>query len=169
MIDLVVQIQKDENSEAAALRKALVEGVGADTAHFIQGTVALLENDIEQAEVHLKQAAKANPNLPGILNNLAVAMAAKEGADLAKALKLAEAAVERLPNHPYIRETRGQILCKMKKYGDAISDLEFALQATELAVPIHRSLAEAYDALGQTELAEEHRKLSDSTQSTSKR
>ncbi len=37
VIDLVVQVQKDENSESAALREILVKGVGADTAHFIQG------------------------------------------------------------------------------------------------------------------------------------
>ncbi len=106
MIDLVVQVQKDENSEAATIRKSFVDGVGADTAHFIQGTVALLDNDIERAEVHLKQAAKANPNLPGVLNNLAVAMAAKENADLGTALNLANAAVERLPNHPIFAKKR---------------------------------------------------------------
>ncbi len=168
VIDLVVQVQKDEKSEAATLRKVLVDGVAADTAHFIQGTVALLENDIEQAEVHLKQAAKANPNLPGILNNLAVAMSAKEDADLGTALNLANAAVERMPNHPYLRETRGQILFKMKKYGDAIGDLEFALKADELAEPIHRSLAEIYDALGQKELAEGHRNSAVSSQNRPK-
>ncbi len=167
--DLVLQVRKDDAVEASQLREALVKGMSADIGHFIEGTVALLENDVEKAQIHLFQAAKGNRELPGIMNNLAVAMASRPNPDLEGALVVSSAAVERLPDHPYLRETRGQILCKMKRYGDAISDLEFALSAPELAEPIHRSLAEAYDALGQTQLAEEHRKLSGSSQSSSER
>ncbi len=73
-----------------------------------------------------------------------------------------------MPNHPYLRETRGQILFKMKKYGMQLAILSLHFRPTNWPEPIHRSLAEVYDALGQKELAEEHRKRADSSQSTSK-
>jgi hypothetical protein len=159
IIDLVFQVRENKNEEIKTLGRALVSGLSSDSAHFIRGTLALMQDDVESAKLHLEQAVKANPNLPGVLNNLAVAIAAKEGGDLEYALKLSEAAVGQMQEHPYIRETRGQILCKLKRYSDAIPDLEYALRAPELANQVHSSLAEAYEALGQKQLAEQHREL----------
>ncbi len=62
-----------------------------------------------------------------------------------------------MPDHPYFRDTRGQILVKLGRYQDAIPDLEVALQAPELAKDVHRALALAYEGLGLKDLAEAHR------------
>lgn len=157
---------ESKNNELTILREALVQGVqekgiSTDTSHFILGTIALNEGQIDKATHHLDIALKTNPNLPGVLNNLACAITEQENPDWERALRLSESALRSMPNHAYLRETRGQILLRLKRYPDAISDLEFALAAKELAPKIRPSLAEAYDAIGEQELAERHRQLAE--------
>ncbi len=157
-----VRAAQSENNELFVLREALVqavEGVDPDTSHFILGTVALNEGNVDDAAHHLEIAARNNPNLPGLLNNLAVAISESQNPDYERALRLSEAAVRQMPGHPYIRETRGQILLKLERYTDAIADLEFALKAEELRPPIREGLAIAYAALGQDDIAQRQREL----------
>lgn len=159
VIGALFECRKNQNQEVLTLRTALIKGVDVDTAHFIRGTVALLNNEFAEAKVHLELAGKFSPNMPGVLNNLAVAMTNLEESELESALTFSNAAIERIPDHPYFRETRGQILLKLGRFREAIGDLEFALRATELAGAIHPSLATAYEGLGQPDLAESHRQL----------
>ncbi|MFK7735259.1 MAG: hypothetical protein AB8B50_04475 [Pirellulaceae bacterium] len=160
-----VQAAESKNNELVVLREALVrsiDGIQPDTSHFILGTIALREGDTKKASYHLEIAAKNNPQLPGILNNLADSLLREETPDLERALRLSNAAIRNMtkqPNHPYLRETRGQILLKMKRYADAISDLELALKAEELRPQVRESLAIAYEALGATEIATRQRQL----------
>lgn len=154
-----VEAAKSENNELFVLREAIVQGMGSDTAHFILGTIALNQGKIEEAKNHLEIAAQNNPNLPGLLNNLAFAMTQEETPDLERALRLSEAAVRTMPTHPYLRETRGQILLRLERYTEAIADLEFALAATELRPAIRPSLAKAYAAIGQAETAQRQLEL----------
>ncbi|MFN3190753.1 MAG: hypothetical protein ACE361_09545 [Aureliella sp.] len=76
-----------------------------------------------------------------------------------RVLRLSNAAVRELPNHPYLRETRGAILLRLERYVDAIADLEQALRAKELRPQVRESLAQAYEALGDTEIAKRQREL----------
>lgn len=154
-----IEASESKNNELFILREALVQGVGSDTAHFILGTIALNQGDVDAASQHLEIAAKSNPNLPGLLNNLAYAMTQQESPDLDRALRLADAAVRNLPNHAYLRETRGQIYLKLERYTDAIADLEFALSAIELRPRIREGLAVAYQAMGQSDIAKRQREL----------
>ncbi len=145
--------------ELIVLREAIVQGVAPDTSHFILGTVLLIKGNVSEAQSHLEIALKNNPNLPGLLNNLAHAVANQENPDLERALRLANAAVDGLPNHPYLRETRGQILFKLGKYQECIADLEAALAAVELRPVVRESLAKAYDEVGLKDIADRHREL----------
>ncbi|MEM7478436.1 MAG: tetratricopeptide repeat protein, partial [Planctomycetota bacterium] len=154
-----VAASESTNNEMIVLREALVQGVNSDTAHFILGTIALNEGDVASATSHLDIAAHNNPNLPGLLNNLAFAILQEEEPDLARALRLSDAALRSLPEHPYLRETRGQIYLRLEKYAEAIADLEKALVAKELRSSIRPSLAIAYDAIGQPKIAERQRDL----------
>jgi tetratricopeptide (TPR) repeat protein len=163
MLEITVRIANNEDEEIQNLRAALLEGFSPQSLHFVEGTVALFNKDFEQANLHLNLAAKDNQQFPGILNNLAVAMMNQEGADLDRALALIDEALKRIsPNEPYMpyfRETRGQVLVRLKRYEEAIPELEFSLRAPELAGPVHRSLAEAYRSLGQEEMAVQHEQL----------
>lgn len=147
------------NRELEVLKEAIVQGISPDASHFILGTLALNEGNIDVAMQHLEIAAEKNPNLPGLLNNLAYAMYRKPGADLEQALNLVDAAVRTSPNNAYARETRGQILVKLKRWSEAISDLEYALGTRELRTLVRPSLAVAYEEIGQPEVAKRHRYL----------
>jgi tetratricopeptide (TPR) repeat protein len=152
---------ESDNDELTSLREAVVQGIHPDTAHFILGTIAINEGKLEEAIQHLEIAAKNNPGLPGLLNNLAHGLSNRESPDLERALRMAEAAVHNVPNHPYLRETRGQIYFKLGRYTEAIADLEIALSAAELRPSIRRSLAEAYDKIGQPDIAKRQLELLD--------
>ena len=159
LINTALQCTDSANPKVAEMRASLLGKVDADKLHFIQGTVELLKGNYEEADTHLQLAAASTSNIPGVLNNLAVVLSQKKDPDLKRALALANAALKNAPDHPYLRETRGQILLKMKEYHEAIPDLEFALSAKELEVPIHLSLATAYEAIGLLEVAQKHLEL----------
>lgn len=166
VIQVTIQCAEDQSEQVATVRQALLQGVDAENMHFIEGTVELLRGNIEKADAHLALAAIEHPELPGVLNNMAVALYQRSSPDYEKALALSNSALDRL-DHPYFRETRGQILLKLKEYNRAILDLEAALKAPELAGPVHESLAVAYSAVGEEELSEQHRVLAKTSVLTS--
>lgn len=161
LVQTVVESAENSTEEVSRIRRDVMQGVDPGMQHFIQGTVFLFRGDLEQANVHLEIASKNAQDLPGVLNNMAVVLYQRQTPDLDRALQLSEAAVARLPDHPYIRETRGQILLRKKEYEKAILDLEVAAGAPELAEAVHTGLATAYEALKQSDLAEEHRALAE--------
>ena len=59
------------------------------------------------------------------------------------------------------RDTRGLILVKMKRWKDALPDLEFALRADLGRPELHRALARVYDNLQMPEVATEHKRLAE--------
>ncbi len=156
--DQVLKSVSDEDEAIVATRDALIAGTSPGISHFIQGTAAMIKEDTETAEMHLRMAAKFLPKSGVILNNLAVAMASREGSNLDLALKVSESAISQTPDAtPHFYETRGQILVKLERYLDAVPDLERALSVVELASSAHESLAVCYDKLGQDELSRQHR------------
>ncbi len=161
LTQMAIDCAENSNQQVTSLRQALLRGVSPSNLHFINGTVELLRGDIEKAEMHLQLAAQENANLPGLLNNMAVALYQRDSPQLDKALTLANAALEKLPNHEYIRETRGQILIRLKRYEEAIGDLEYALKVPALAKNVHVALATAYEGIGQKDLAQSHRLMAE--------
>lgn len=156
LMNTIIQCADNQDVEVARLRDLIVKNLDADRMHFVQGTIALLRGDLKQADGHLELAKASSANVPGVLNNLAVVMYQKDNPDLERALGLVNAALKSMPNQPQMRETRGQIYLRMKQYKEAIFDLEFALAAKEPPKPIHKSLAEAYEALGMQDVANSH-------------
>jgi predicted Zn-dependent protease len=73
------------------------------------------------------------------------------------ALAAVNKALEISPDQFRYRETRGQILVRLGRWKDAIQDLEFAANGLPGSAEVHRSLAKAYDALGDQQLARVHR------------
>ncbi len=157
LIDLILDFRNNTNQEIAILREAALQGLNPDCVHFVRGTIALLDDDIATAKTHLELASKSGIQLPGLLNNLAVTIASQENGDLKQALNLSNSALDQL-QHPYLFETRGQILFKMEHYQDAILDFERGLQAKELAPMIYPKLVAAYKKLNNPELADEYEK-----------
>ena len=156
--DHVLNSLNDDNAEITSVRRGLIEGSPLGISHFINGTSALMKGDQDQAELHLEQAAKQMPRSGAILNNLAVALAMRSQPDYERALQVSNAAIEQVSAPtPHFYETRGQILFRMGRFRDAISDLERALAEPTLAKKAHQMLADCYEKVGDLELARGHR------------
>lgn len=159
LMSVVLQCSDDKNPKVAELREILVQGVAPEMAHFIRGTSAMMNDDIETATLHLELAAETLEMVPAVLNNLAVALASRDDSQLERALTLVNKAIEKTPNQPYFYETRAQILLKLKRHQEAIVNFERAMPATTLRPQVHRGLGAAYAALGQKELSDRHNDL----------
>lgn len=149
----------DETPEKveAILRKILIDGDAPAIVHFLLGTLAAKRNDSEGAESRLQQAKRLNPGTPVVLNNLAWVIGRDEKR-VEEALGLVDQAIKLDPYQPNFRETRGQFLIRLGRWRDGIADLEIANRSLRNRPAIHKSLAEAYDKIGDKNLAEEHRK-----------
>jgi uncharacterized protein HemY len=147
------QIRDELNKHADA------GGPTAPALHTVIGTAAAQSGDLTDAREHLEKANQQKPNNPGILNNLAWVLANSQPPELDRASELVNKAVELLPEDAQIRETRGQILVRKKQWQAAIVDLELALpKIKQESVPgVHKALAEAYEGIGNLELAKTHR------------
>jgi tetratricopeptide (TPR) repeat protein len=161
LMNVVLACADAQDPKVTQLRDVLVQGIAPELTHFIQGTAAMLRNDVDAATLHLELAAKALPSAPAVLNNLAVAIATQETPDLERATYLVDAAIKQSPNQPFFHETKAQIQLKQKDYAGAVLSFEKSLPAEPLRAQVHEGLHQAYLALGQKELAELHKKQSE--------
>lgn len=160
--DQVLATLSSSDADLLVVRNALIEGTSPGIAHFIRGTMAMMNDDVEMAERHLKLASQHLPNSGAILNNLAVTLAQRDQEHLEEALKLSEHAIAAVPQpSPYFYETRGQILFRMERYLDAIPDLERALVVDSLAANAHQTLATCYSHLNEPDLQADHQAAAD--------
>ena len=141
------------------LKDLLANGQVPATVHLVLGSAAAADGKWDEARLHLEQAYRADKRLPAVLNNLAWVLTNADPPELDRALSLADAALELAPSHSEIRATRGQILARLKRWHDAVADLELALTDFPDRTTLHGVLADAYTALGDEELAERHREL----------
>lgn len=153
----VAMIESHDNStpEVAEIRSAILASSDTVSHQFIAGTLAIMDDDLDKGISLLERANQNEPNVPAILNNLAVAIAESKSGELGKALNFSNAALAQNPNHPYFLETRGQILVKLGRWHEAIHDLERAMAAPKLKPQILPSLAIAYRGIGSSEMAQQ--------------
>ncbi len=151
---------KEGAAARIALQDQLLGGQNAALAHLVLGLYDWSEGKKEQARVHLNIAHDKFPGDAEIANNFAWMLAMSDPPDLDRALTAVNGALERMPNRPEFRDTRGMILVKMERWQEAISDLEMALGSGRYSdlTNIHTALANAYEKLGNPKLAELHRK-----------
>lgn len=121
------------------------------------GTEAAIRNRYAEARRFLSAAVAKDGSNPIAWNNYGLVLAEGNEPDLEKALEAVNRALEMAPREYRFRETRGQILLRLERWEEAIADLEFALNGMPDLGAIHESLAKAYAALGNDELAGLHR------------
>lgn len=128
--------------------------------HMLLGVIASRENNWNESIFHFEQALSQEPGDPALQNNLAWALAKRNGpGDAKRSLELAELAVSRAPLNADLRETRGQAWLVNRQWSHAISDFEFSLNAFPERKALHLLLADAYRGLGNNTLAEKHAEL----------
>lgn len=161
VVQVAIECGEADSEKLDRVREALLQGVTPAAMHFVEGTVLLMAGENQAAQHHLELAAKEGGNMAGLLNNLAVALGQSGEQFLPKALRFSNEALRQMPDHPYLLETRGQILLRLHRYRDAIADLEGALKDPAMRPLAHAGLATAYEALGVDDLAEDNRTLAE--------
>ena len=121
------------------------------------GTVAAMLGEPKRAKVYLQQALKKDPLNSVALNNYAWLIIQEPNPNLNAAFAAVNQAIEIAPKDFRYRETRGQILVRLGRWQEAVDDLEYAANGMPSSKEIHLSLAKAYDALGDRQLAQVHR------------
>jgi tetratricopeptide (TPR) repeat protein len=139
------------------VRDLLARGKATATAHFALGVDAWVRGALAESSIHFQEAERLAPGAPLILNNLAWIKAHGDPPDLPRALKLIELALQRHPEVPTFRGTRGVILARLERWRDALPDLEAALADSPDNVELHGWLASTYEALGDKVMAARHR------------
>jgi len=120
------------------------------------GTQAAQSQNFKDAHQFLAEAAARDKTNPLAWNNYAWVLSEGKNPQLDEALSAVNRALELAPDEHRFRETRGQILLKLERWQEAVLDLEYALNGLPTLQAIHESLAVAYAALGQDELARLH-------------
>jgi tetratricopeptide (TPR) repeat protein len=121
------------------------------------GTAAATVGQNDKAKIYLQRAVKKDPLNPVALNNYGWILTQDPNGDMDIALTAVNKALEIRPDDLRFRETRGQVLVRLGRWREAIEDLEIAVNGLPDVRDIHLSLAKAYDALGEKQLARVHR------------
>ncbi len=121
-------------------------------------TIAAARGDIVSARAAFQRAVEHENAKAVVWNNYAWTLLQEPNPDPQAALEAVGRALDLAPDDFRFRETRGQALLALGRWEDAIADLEYALNGLPDAVDVHRSLAKAYEATAQPQLAEVHRR-----------
>jgi tetratricopeptide (TPR) repeat protein len=143
----------------ATLTRLLTAGQASAILHFTLGLDAWQHRQPDEARKHLALAFDSASQLPFVANNMAMILTLGDRPDLPRALAIIQPVLERFPDNPSFRETRGQILVRLGRWQEAVTDLEFALPQLPSTRNTHAALAEAYRGLGLRELAAQHERL----------
>jgi len=149
------------NAARDTMTRLLAEGKSSALLHYVLGGDAWQRGETEEGRKHFALAYEAGPLLPYVANNMAAMLAMGEKPDLPRALGIIKPLVEKFPQEPNFRDTRGQILVKLGRWEEAVKDLEFALPLLPVKdkSATHTALAKAYRALNMPKLAAEHERL----------
>jgi tetratricopeptide (TPR) repeat protein len=148
----------------AVLHKILADGGPASAVvHFALAVDARLRGDAAGERLHLELAFKLDPKMPLIANNLACILSQPPDPDLPRALALANVALAGEPDSLACLDTRGRIYLALGRWQEALADLEAVLRRAPQTAGLHTALAQAYERLGQTAVAAEHRRLAVAT------
>jgi len=161
---VLVQLAEGKSADAneATQRLEAIMAIGgplADYLHLLMASAAVRTGDLAKAQRHYEIAFERNDAAPVLANNLAYVLAKADPPQLDRALEMVNRALEKQPDDPRFRVTRGQIAVKQQRWAEAIADLEFALQKMSGNSELHEGLAEAYAAVGEKSLAERHQAL----------
>ncbi|MBN1395476.1 MAG: tetratricopeptide repeat protein [Pirellulales bacterium] len=155
----------NRNKEAAEAYRNLIDEFDADhsfaetrevlrEARMALSNLAVLAGDQPQAEEWLEQVLDEFPDDPGALNDLGY-LWADQGKNLRRAEQMIRRAVAAEPQNAAYRDSLGWVLFRMKKYPQAVAQLERAAADKEPDGVVLDHLGEAYLKIGQRSKAVE--------------
>lgn len=162
-IDRLARISLADHAVAtgadAIVRQLRLEGPHGGQVLNLLGMHALIAGRYDKARGFLEQAIlHTRGEDPMVLNNLATAMIRSDQQTADEALKLVNNALEKLPDHPDILSSRGEILLAMEQWPQAVTDLRHALTVQQDNAELHRLLEQAYRGLPDPAMADEHKR-----------
>src|SRR5262249_31337193 len=143
-------------------------GRSSAVAHLVLGMDYWSLEKPQDAKYHWERAFELyqgqNTNAALLVaNNLAWVLGTVPPVDLERALGMINAVVEKAPNEPRFRSTRGHILAKMGRHKEALPDLEEAKKVPQYAndPALFQQLAETCAQLGMEKVAADYKKRAD--------
>jgi predicted Zn-dependent protease len=106
-----------------------------------------------------------------VTNNLAWVLSTGPKSDLPRALKLIDLAIDQSSAElkSRFRGTRGHVLVQMKRWKEALADLEAVLPFESNNPDVQRDLAAAYTGLGLPDQATEHQRRAEQNAKNARR
>ena len=159
---LALSEQDGVESQAAGDRilKMLEKNDAWPVLLFVGAKIANKQQDVLKRDVYLHKALKSSPQALSTLNNIAASISSSGNKeDMPFALAMMDFAMEKAADEPMFRLNRGILLTYSSRPKEALPDLQFALEHSDDKSPAHRALAEAYAALGMSNLAQDHMRL----------
>jgi tetratricopeptide (TPR) repeat protein len=165
LLDRLAGLILGSDAEAGQVREALkgilAKGQATATVHFLLGLDAWQNNRAEEARLHWERSHELAPEFLGVTNNLAWVVSTGPKADPQRALDLINLAIDQSSGEfkARLRGTRGHVLIQMKRWKEALADLESDLPFEAGNADVQSDLAAVYTALGLPDQAAEHRRL----------
>ncbi|MEZ6061596.1 MAG: tetratricopeptide repeat protein [Planctomycetaceae bacterium] len=141
------------------LTELLAGGSSNEQVYTFIGTCALEAGQTGRARQFLERAYALNKRSPMVLNNLSLALVRESPDNAERALAHLDEALSMLPDHPDVLSTRAEVYIAVGRWEEARHDLETALAKKQQSRNIHELLATVFDALNETERAEQHRRI----------
>ncbi len=141
------------------LNIVLAQGAMTTDVYVLAGSYAMLADQLEQARTYFERANRLASNDPIVQNGLALTLIRQSPENRDQALALANAALEKLPEHPDLLSTRAEIHIALKDWRAARYDLELSAQRQPGSRETHELLASVYESLQQPALAAEQRRI----------
>lgn len=163
-----------------ALLQSLLDPLTSDAAAVVQPTTARIQGAAVRGLIQAIEASRrkrpervrpelalaltiSGPQMAAIASNLACVWADSKAPDAACALTFSTVLLELLPSEAVAQRAQGIVLVKQEQWAQAIEHLNAALLASPDDLGVHASLATAYEKLGNSDLADRHRRLSQPT------
>jgi predicted Zn-dependent protease len=162
---MLIQISHLPGDGGLAARDAitkLMAKAGDESAawwHLLLATDARRAGNNADVRRQLEAAYQLAPENANIANDMAMDLAFNQPEDLTRALTAIQGVIEKFPEDPNFRDTRGLILAKLGHNEAAADDLEFAAAKLPNSKEARMALVNVYNAMGKTQMAEAERRL----------
>lgn len=148
---------EDLGPDPNQILKLRVLGANLSILDAMSGVQALKAGKKAEAKNSLTLAVKKSPDLYILLNNLTTIGEMRSTENNSLGIDLLTVLLEIDPTKSNIRENRGLIYAKQGKYKEAVADLEQSLDNPTNRQGIHMALSTAYEKLGDSAKADQHR------------
>ncbi|MDX1929643.1 MAG: hypothetical protein SFV81_24155 [Pirellulaceae bacterium] len=137
-----------------AMEQQLADGKATTMTHLMLATHWLKKSDFATAIPHLEVANRKSPNMPVVLNNLALSLIRLSPDNAQTAKDLIDRAVKFSRPHAELFDSQGEIRLVAGDYVGAVESLETAVGLDPSRINTRRRLIEAYEKAGLKDMVE---------------